>query len=394
MSTKLNIHILLYMQSHNISRMVIENCILQKMSYTQYTDSQTQLMSIAKAIVSPGKGVLAADEINATMEKRFSGIGVENTEENRKIYRGLLFSATNSQHSLSEYISGVILNHETFHQSNEDGVSFIDVLQKNGMIPGIKLDQGVTPLVGTNDEVIAEGLDRLSSRCSEYYKLGARFAKWRCVLKISENTPSELAMKENANVLARYASICQQNGLVPIVEPEVLRDGDHDLEKNQKVTEQVLSYTYKALMEHHVFLEGTLLKPNMVTAGQSCTKSYTAKDVAKATVTALQRTVPAAVPGIVFLSGGQSEEEATLNLNAMNQLEMVKPWRLSFSFARALQASALKAWQGKSCNATAAQAELLKRSYANGMATQGKYEENSVSTFADTDDNFVAQHVY
>merc|ERR1719334_1853642 len=213
----------------------------------------------------------------------------------------------------------------------------------------------------------------MAERCAEYKKGGCQFAKWRCVLKISEFTPSLQAMIENANVLARYASICQQNGLVPIVEPEVLPDGDHDLEVAQRVTEEVLAYQYKALADHHVYLEGTLLKPNMVTAGQSCPTKYSSQDIAAATVTALNRTVPAAVAGITFLSGGQSEEDATINLNAINQYPGRKPWPLSFSFDRALQASVLKAWGGKPENVKAGQAELLKRAAANGAASLGKY---------------------
>merc|ERR1719334_3144972 len=214
----------------------------------------------------------------------------------------------------------------------------------------------------------------MAERCAEYKKGGCGFAKWRCTLKISDSTPSYQALLENANVLARYASICQQNGLVPIVEPEVLPDGDHDLETCQKVTEQVLAFTYKALADHNVFLEGTLLKPNMVTAGQSCSKKYSPQDIAKATVTALNRSVPAAVAGITFLSGGQSEDDATINLNAINQYPGRKPWPLSFSFDRALQASVLKAWGGKPENVKAGQNELLKRAKANGEAAMGQYK--------------------
>jgi len=350
-------------------------------------------VDIASQIIRPGCGILAADEINATMEKRFTPIGVENTEDNRRVYRGMLLAAEDGDMKLSDHISGVILNHETFHQSDDSGKAFTEVLKEQGVVPGIKLDMGVVPLAGTDDEVTAQGLDNLNERCAEYKKLGAGFAKWRCVLKIKSHTPTQLALQENANVLARYASICQQNGIVPIVEPEVLRDGDHDLQTNRKVSEQVLSYTYKALMDHHVFLDGTLLKPNMVTAGQTCDKKYSVEEVAEATVAALKRAVPAAVPGIVFLSGGQAEEESTLHLNAMNKLSCIKPWRLSFSFARALQASALKAWQGKPENMKQAQRELLKRAQANGQATQGKYQGDT-ETSAAKDSNFVPQHTY
>jgi fructose-bisphosphate aldolase class I len=234
----------------------------------------------------------------------------------------------------------------------------------------------------------------LGKRCEQYYKDGCRFAKWRCVLKIREREPSPLAILENANVLARYASICQQNKLVPIVEPEILPDGDHDLERCQKVTEKVLAAVYKALSDHNVYLEGTLLKPNMVTPGQSSTRKYTPQDIARATVQALQRTVPAAVPGIVFLSGGQSEEEASINLNAINQYEGKKPWALTFSFGRALQASALKAWGGSTDRIKAGQDEFVKRAKANGLACQAKYTAGSVGSVDSAKSNFVAQHSY
>ena len=226
---------------------------------------KAELKKIAEAIVAPGKGILAADESPRTMGKRLAGIGVENTEENRRSYRQLLFT---SGAEMANSISGVILFHETLYQKADDGTPFVDILREQGIIPGIDVDKGFVPLVGTIGEVTTQGLDGLSERCAQYKKDGCHFAKWRCVLKISENTPSELAMKENANVLARYASISQQNGLVPIVEPEILRDGDHSLERCQTVTEAVLSATYKALVDHHIYLEGTLLKPNMVTAGR------------------------------------------------------------------------------------------------------------------------------
>lgn len=287
---------------------------------------QEELRTIANAIVAPGKGILAADESTGTMGKRFADIGVENSEDNRRRYRQLLFT---TDKEISSYISGVILYHETLYQKADDGTPLVKLIQDRGIIPGIKVDTGCVNLMGAEDgESTTQGLDGLSERCAQYKKDGCQFAKWRSVLKIGKNTPSYLAMLENANVLARYASICQMNGLVPIVEPEVggifanfcmffccklwyllfvtfqvLPDGDHDLERAQKVTETVLAFVYKALNDHHVFLEGTLLKPNMVTAGQSCSKTYTAEDNARATVTALQRTMPAAVPGktIIFL---------------------------------------------------------------------------------------------
>ncbi|XP_071503544.1 LOW QUALITY PROTEIN: fructose-bisphosphate aldolase A-like, partial [Diadema antillarum] len=258
------------------------------------------------------------------------------------------------------------------------------------------VDKGVVPLPGATNinEVTTQGLDDLNSRCRQVLRGGgARFAKWRCVLKITESTPSPLAVLENANVLARYAVCCQQNGLVPIVEPEVLPDGTHDLERAMYVTEMVLAATYKALNDHHVYLEGTLLKPNMVTAGQSCTKKYTPEQIAEATVTALNRTVPAAVPGITFLSGGQSEEDASINLNAINKYQGKKPWSLTFSYGRALQASVLKAWGGKPENVKAGQNALLVRARANGLASVGKYTGESQAGAAQ-DSLFVADHAY
>lgn len=350
---------------------------------------KAELKRIAEAIVTPGKGILAADESTGTMGKRLAGIGVENTEENRRKYRQLLFT---SGAEMSKHISGVILFHETVYQKADDGTPFVKILRDHGIIPGIKVDKGVVPLAGTTGEGTTQGLDGLSERCAQYKKDGCDFAKWRCVLKISEHTPSQLAVFENANVLARYATICQQNGLVPIVEPEILCDGDHSLERCQQVTEAVLSAQYKALVDHHVYLEGTLLKPNMVTAGQSCPTKNTPEENARATVTAFQRTLPVAVPGVVFLSGGQSEEEASLNLNAINQYPGKKPWKLTFSFGRALQASALKAWSGKDDQVKAGQAEFLKRAAANGAASKGEYKGGA--SLAGGESLFVANHQY
>lgn len=319
---------------------------------------QVELKRIAQAIVAPGKGILAADESVGTMGKRLADIGAENTDDNRRQYRQLLFTTDDK---LSENISGVILFHETLYQKADDGTPFVELLKKKNIIPGIKVDKGCVDLMGSEGECTTQGLDDLAARCAQYKKDGCDFAKWRSVLKIGKNTPSYQAILENANVLARYASICQSQGIVPIVEPEVLPDGDHDLERSQKVTETVLAACYKALNDHHVYLEGTLLKPNMVTAGQSCTKKYTPEQVAVATVTALRRTVPAAVPGVTFLSGGQSEEEASVHLNAINQVTLLRPWALTFSYGRALQASVLRAWAGKKENIAAGQNELLKR---------------------------------
>ncbi|XP_052755705.1 LOW QUALITY PROTEIN: fructose-bisphosphate aldolase-like [Galleria mellonella] len=364
-------------------------------TYFQYPapELQEELRKIAQAIVAPGKGILAADESTGTMGKRLQDIGVENTEENRRRYRQLLFS---SDPILSENISGVILFHETLYQKADDGTPLVLLLEKRGIIPGIKVDKGVVPLFGSEDECTTQGLDDLAQRCAQYKKDGCHFAKWRCVLKIGRNTPSYHAILENANVLARYASICQSQRIVPIVEPEVLPDGEHDLDRAQKVTEVVLAAVYKALSDHHVFLEGTLLKPNMVTAGQSDIhkKTYTPVDVARATVTALLRTVPAAVPGVTFLSGGQSEEEASVHLNAINAIDLKRPWALTFSYGRALQVSVLRAWADKPENVLAGQQELLKRAKANGLASIAKYQAGSIPSLAASKSNFVKAHAY
>ncbi|KAG8230871.1 hypothetical protein J437_LFUL011512 [Ladona fulva] len=362
-------------------------------TYFEYPapELQEELRSIANRIVAPGKGILAADESTATIGKRFADIGVENTEDNRRHYRQLLFTADKM---VGQNISGVILFHETLYQKADDGTPFVKLLEERGIIPGIKVDTGVVPLFGAEDECTTQGLDNLAQRCAQYKKDGCHFAKWRCVLKIKKNTPSYQAIMENANVLARYASICQANRIVPIVEPEVLPDGEHDLIRAQKVTETVLAAVYKALNDHHVFLEGTLLKPNMVTAGQSCPTKYTPQDIAKATVTALSRTVPPAVPGITFLSGGQTEEEASVNLNAINQFPGKKPWALTFSYGRALQASVLKAWAGKTENVKTAQEELIKRAKANGDASLGKYNPGSIQGVAADVGLFIKDHNY
>jgi fructose-bisphosphate aldolase class I len=353
-------------------------------------EQQQELRETANKIVAPGKGILAADESTSTMGKRLEAIGVENSEEIRRKYRQLLFT---SDKLMDDCISGVILFHETLYQKADDGTPFVKILQNRGIIPGIKVDTGVVPLMGTNDESTTQGLDDLSKRCAQYYKDGCRFAKWRCVLRIRKDAPTPLAILENANVLARYATECQKNGIVPIVEPEILPDGEHDILTCQKVTEKVLAAVYKALSDHNVFLEGTLLKPNMVTAGQSSPHKASAIDIAKATVTALQRTVPVAVPGVVFLSGGQSEEEASVNLDAMNKLKGKKPWALTFSYGRALQASAIKAWGGKDATIKAGQDEFLKRAKANSDASLGKYE-GGVKGAATEDTLFVKNHQY
>lgn len=363
-------------------------------SYSQYLikDKEDELRRIANAIVAPGKGILAADESTGSMEKKMKNIGSENTEEQRRKYRQLLFTSPN----IEKYISGVIFFHETFYQKADDGTRFVDILKKHGIIPGIKVDKGVVPMGGTFGEGTTQGMDDLNARCAQYKKDGAQFAKWRCVHKISVNTPSHMALVEIAEVLARYASICQQHGLVPIVEPEILPDGNHDLATCQKVTEIVLSYCYRALNDHHVFLEGTLLKPNMVTAGQGFSgPKPTPAEIGRATVIALQRSVPTAVPGVVFLSGGQSEEEATQNLNAMNQYVAKKPWVLTFSYGRALQASCMAKWAGKDENVKEAQAVFIERAHANSLASQGKYSGgNGNGGGAASKSLFVANHAY
>jgi len=291
----------------------------------------------------------------------------------RRAYRELLFTTK----GWNNYCSGVILYEETLFQNAEDGTPFVDILKSLGVIPGIKVDKGLVNLPGTDEETSTTGLDGLGERCAKYYARGARFAKWRAVLKIGQNLPSELSIAETAHGLARYATTCQENGLVPIVEPEILMDGTHSLEDCERVTEKVLAYVYKTLHDHHVFLEGTLLKPNMVTPGHEnpAYKTTSPLQIAHATVTALSRTVPPAVPGVMFLSGGQKEEEASLNMNAINAIEGIKkPWILSFSFGRALQASAIEEWNGKKENIAAGQVAFLTRAKANSEAQLGKYK--------------------
>uniref|UniRef100_A0A8C5N3L8 Fructose-bisphosphate aldolase n=1 Tax=Leptobrachium leishanense TaxID=445787 RepID=A0A8C5N3L8_9ANUR len=355
------------------------------------TDQKKELSEIAHRIVDDGKGILAADESVGTMGSRLKRINVENTEENRRAFRDLLFT---SDPALNKYIGGVILFHETLYQKSRDGILFPKILKDLGVVVGIKVDKGTALLAGTDGETTTQGLDGLAERCAQYKKDGVDFAKWRCVLKISDSAPSSLGIYENANVLARYASICQQNGLVPIVEPEILSDGSHDLQRCQYETEKVLSAVYAALIHHHVYLEGTLLKPNMVTGGQSCSEKFTPEQVAMATLTALRRTVPAAVPGICFLSGGQSEEEASLNLNAMNRCTLARPWRVSFSYGRALQASALSAWLGKPENEKAAQEAFLKRAQINSQASVGQYIPSGSSASASSQSLFQPSYSY
>ncbi|PRP79731.1 hypothetical protein PROFUN_12665 [Planoprotostelium fungivorum] len=330
-----------------------------------------ELAQTAQALSQRGKGLLAADESTGTIGKRFDSIKVENNESNRRDYRELLFTTK----GWGQYCSGVILYDETLHQKAADGTPFTELLKKEGVISGIKLDKGVVPIPGTEGETSTQGLDGLAQRCADYYSKGVRFAKWRAVLNINKSSPSQLGITENAHTLARYAAICQENGLVPIVEPEVLMDGEHSLEDCIEATQSVLAGVVKALHDHHIFLEGCVLKPNMVTPGQghASYKTTSAQEVARATVTVLQRTIPPAIPGIFFLSGGQSEEEASRNLNAINALEAAKPWALSFSYGRALQKSALSAWGGKKENLQAGQDAFAQRAKANSEAQLGKY---------------------
>ena len=336
------------------------------------TKSQKQeLATIAQKIVAPGHGILAADESVNTIGKRFDLISLENDEERRRQYRSLLLTC---DESIKNHLGGVILFHETLYQKDNKDKLLREYLKERGICIGIKVDKGLVKLKGTKGETTTQGLDELGERCAEYKSVGCDFAKWRCVLTISDCTPSSVTITENANVLARYASICQMHGLVPIIEPEVLSDGKHTLEKCWEVTETVLAACYKALHDHHVYLEGTLLKPNMVTGGKECKTKYTPEQIAEATVLALRRTVPSAVPGITFLSGGQSEAAATLHLNAINSSSLHRPWALSFSYGRALQDSVLKAWKGKSAHFALAQNTLLHRAALNSLAAQGKYE--------------------
>ena len=328
------------------------------------------LVAIAKAMVAPGKGILAADESTGTIEKRLKSINVENTEENRRAYRDMLFTAKD----LGKYISGVILYDETIRQKSADGTPFVELLQKQGVLPGIKVDTGAKPLALCEGEQITEGLDGLAKRCAEYVKMGAKFAKWRAVINIGTYIPSRTCIEENAHALARYAAICQEAGLVPIVEPEVLMDGDHTIERCEHVTEWTLNALYDALYLDRVLLEGSVLKPSMVISGKDCGEQAGVDEVAERTVGTLKRTVPGAVAGIVFLSGGQSDEVATAHLNAMNRIFKGNlPWPLSFSYGRALQAPSLKAWKGSAANVAAGQNALIHRSRMNSLACQARY---------------------
>ena len=329
------------------------------------------LEEVAAAMVAPGKGILAADESSGTIKKRFDSIKTESTEASRRDYREMLFRSTEAMH---DCISGVILYDETIRQKAKDGTPLPQVIEATGALPGIKVDKGAKPLPFCPGEVVTEGLDGLADRIREYVGLGARFAKWRAVFDIGPKMPSYAAITSNAQALTRYAALCVEGGLVPIVEPEVLMDGDHDIAACESVTEWVLKEVYQQLYYANVPLEKTILKPNMVIAGKKAPKQASRQEVAERTVKVLKRCVPVAVPGIAFLSGGQSDEDATAHLSFMNQLGPL-PWKLSFSYGRALQAAPLKAWGGRPENVAAGQRAFSHRARMNGAATLGKWTE-------------------
>jgi fructose-bisphosphate aldolase class I len=329
-----------------------------------------ELKSVAQAVVAKQKGILAADESNPTIKKRFDSIALESTEENRRRYREILFTAD----GIERYISGVILFDETLRQSTRDGTPFAELLSSRGIIPGIKVDKGAKALALCPGDKITEGLDGLRDRLAEYKQLGARFAKWRAVMEINEHDlPSAYAIHANAHALSRYAALCQEAGIVPIVEPEILMDGAHTLDRCEAATSQMLEILFGELDAHGVRFEGMLLKPNMVISGMKCPQQASPQQVAAATIRCMRRYVRAAVPGIVFLSGGQSAEEATDHLNAMNTGDAHHPWQLSFSYGRALQAPVLAAWKGQEGNVAAAQRTFFKRCQLNGLAREGLY---------------------
>jgi fructose-bisphosphate aldolase, class I len=340
-----------------------------------------RLEDIAQAMVADGKGILAADESSGTIKKRFDSIGVESTEDNRRDYREMLFRADDA---MKNCISGVILFDETIRQKAADGTPLVDLIKAAGAVPGIKVDAGAKPMAGFPGEKVTEGLDGLRERLKEYYDLGARFAKWRAVIDIADGTPTWGSLKADAHALARYAALCQEAGIVPIVEPEVLMDGPvatHDADRCYDVTEWALNTVFDELFQNRVLLEGMILKPNMVIAGKNASRQASADEVAEKTVRCLKSCVPAAVPGIAFLSGGQSDEEATRHLSLMNAMGPL-PWKLTFSYGRALQAAALSAWRGKPENVAAAQAAFSHRARMNGLAAMGKWSAEQESKAA------------
>ncbi|MFQ4144192.1 class I fructose-bisphosphate aldolase [Chlorogloeopsis sp. ULAP02] len=332
--------------------------------------SAQELVATAEAMVAPGKGILAMDESNGTCNKRFEALGIAPTEENRRAYRELILTAP----GLGEYISGVILYDETIRQAKKNGTSFVKVITDAGIIPGIKVDTGAKDLANHPQEKVTEGLDGLRSRIAEYYEMGARFAKWRAVITIGEKIPSRGCIEANAHALARYAALCQEGGLVPIVEPEVLMDGDHTIERCYEVTEEVLHTVFNQLYVQRVVLEQIILKPSMVISGKDCSKQANVAEVAQATVDCLLRAVPAAVQGVAFLSGGQSNEVASAHLHEMNaRFGSILPWPVTFSYARAIQQPALELWKGDNANVQTAQKALLHRAKCNSAARNGKY---------------------
>jgi fructose-bisphosphate aldolase class I len=331
-----------------------------------------ELNKVAVAMVAPGRGILAADESSGTIKKRFDAIGAESTADNRRDYREFLFRSTEA---MSKCISGVILYDETIRQNAKDGTPLVKLIEKAGSLPGIKVDKGTKPLPFCPGELITEGLDGLGERLAEYRGLGAKFAKWRAVIDIGQNIPSYTAIMTNAHALARYAALCQQEGIVPIVEPEVLMDGDHDADSCYAVTEWLLKTVFEQLYYQKVALEGMVLKPNMVIAGKKAKNRAGVEEVAEKTVKVLRACVPAAVPGIAFLSGGQSDEEATAHLDAMNRIGGL-PWKLTFSYGRALQAAPQKAWSGKSENVTTAQRAFTHRAMMNSLAAKGQWKQD------------------
>lgn len=331
----------------------------------------SQLITVANALVEPGKGLLAADESGPTIAKRFREIDVESTEENRLAYRRLLFTTP----EIERYLSGIILFDETIRQSASDGTPLPQVLSDKGVIPGIKVDRGAKPLAGFGDEKVTEGLDGLRERLAEYYELGARFAKWRAVIAIGEGMPTTACMEANAHALARYAALCQEADIVPIVEPEVLIDGDHTIEQCRQATAETWYHLYNQMHRQDVLLEGSLLKASMVLSGKACSEQASVEEVAEETVSLARELVPAAVPGIVFLSGGQSPVRATQHLDAMNRLGE-QPWKLGFSYARALQEPVMQAWRGADDNTEAAQQALFQRAKLNSEAMLGRYSSD------------------
>src|SRR6476660_7037388 len=328
------------------------------------------LNKVAVAMVAPGKGILAADESTGTIKKRFDAINVESTEDNRRDYREMLFR---SSEAMSKYISGVILYDETIWQDAKDGTPLVKLIEESGAIPGIKVDEGTQALPMCPGELVTVGLDKLADRLQKYYERGARFAKWRAVIDIGNGIPSMTAISVNAHALARYAALCQAAQIVPIVEPEVLMDGDHDIDRCYDVTQRVLNKTFQELCIQRVELEGMVLKPNMAISGKKCAKQASVEEVAEKTVTVLKLCVPAAVPGIAFLSGGQSDEQATAHLDAMNKLGSL-PWPLTFSYGRALQHAPQTTWKGKAENVAAAQRAFAHRAAMNGLAARGQWQ--------------------